>query len=117
VEDEKGLLSLVQRVLERAGYSVVAHDSPAEALAWWADDQHRDVVDLVLTDVVMPGMSGPQMASRMRESRPSVAVLLMSGQTIEGGISHPYPLLEKPYTHARLLDAVREVLSRRSGAA
>jgi two-component system cell cycle sensor histidine kinase/response regulator CckA len=114
VEDEAAVLSLTKRVLERAGFDVVAHGGPATALEWWADVHNRERVDLVLTDVVMPSMSGPEMLSRMRTSRPGMIALLMSGNE-RGNTSHPF--LGKPFTPSDLVATVRALLERRSGVA
>jgi two-component system cell cycle sensor histidine kinase/response regulator CckA len=110
VEDEPGVLSLTRRVLERAGYRVVAHEGPEAALEWWADARNRQTVDLVLTDVVMPAMSGPEMLKRMRTTVPGVVVLLMSGNE-RGNTLHPF--LGKPFTPADLVNTVRGLLASR----
>lgn len=112
VDDESSLRSLAQRVLERAGHYVVAHDSAAAALAWWEDGDHRETVALVVTDVVMPGLSGPEMVRRMQMSRPSLPVLLMSGNMDEraDGAGHPFPFLGKPFRPAELSAMVRGLL-------
>ena len=110
VEDEQGLLSLAQRVLERAGYRVIAHTDPEAALEWWMDARHRESIDLLLTDVVMPGMSGDEMLKRMRATKPGLAALLMSGNADERGTDAGYSFLGKPYTPADLLAAVKAVL-------
>jgi DNA-binding response OmpR family regulator len=119
VDDEGSLRSLAQRVLERAGHHVVAHASAAAALAWWDDGDQRETVALVLTDVVMPGMSGPEMARLMRTARPSLPVLLMSGNMVEraSGADHPFPFLGKPFGPAELTARVRDLLEGRPGDA
>jgi DNA-binding response OmpR family regulator len=113
VEDERPLLALAQRVLERAGYSVIARHEPLDALAWWADPRHRRTIDLVLADVVMPGLSGPEMIKRMRATQPGVAVLMMTGHVVEDHIDSvdaSDALLTKPFTPTELVAAVRAVL-------
>jgi two-component system, cell cycle sensor histidine kinase and response regulator CckA len=118
VEDEQGLLSLAKRVLERAGYRVVAHADPETALAWWNDARHRDSVDLLLTDVVMPGMSGDEMLRQMRASKPGLTAMLMSGNADDRTDDEDYSFLGKPYTPTDLVEAVRAVLPlTRHGAA
>jgi two-component system cell cycle sensor histidine kinase/response regulator CckA len=112
VEDERALLALAQRVLERAGYAVVACPEPLDALGWWADPRHRRTIDLILTDVVMPGISGPEMIRRMRATEPNVAVLMMTGNIDEDRAlaGSEQAILAKPFTPSELLTAVRAVL-------
>ena len=118
VEDEQGLLSLATRVLERAGYRVVAHADPEAALEWWNDVRHRESIDLLLTDIVMPGMSGDEMLRRMRLSKPGLAALLMSGNADDRTVEATYSFLGKPYTPTDLVQAVQAVLpATRPGAA
>jgi two-component system, cell cycle sensor histidine kinase and response regulator CckA len=111
VEDEPGVLSLTRRVLERAGFRVIGQAEPTAALDWWADVSRRESVDLVLADVVMPSMSGPEMLKRMLITRPGLVVLLMSGN--DPG-STPHPFIGKPFTPADLVSAVRALLDQRS---
>jgi two-component system, cell cycle sensor histidine kinase and response regulator CckA len=113
VEDERALLSLTQRVLERAGYAVVACTEPLDALGWWSDPRHRRTIDLVLTDVVMPGISGREMIKRMRATEPAVPVLMMTGNIDEDRVNTAdarEALLTKPFTPTELLAAVRAAL-------
>jgi PAS domain S-box-containing protein len=109
VEDEDAIRTLTHRILTRHGYRVVEAASPAEAL-------ELDVQpDLLLTDVVMPGMSGKDMSDRMRESQPALPVLFMSGYT--DNVMDRYgldaagdSLLHKPFNAQQLLSAVQDVL-------
>jgi len=110
VEDEPGLLSLATRVLQRGGYRVVAHADPESALEWWDDPTHRASIDLLLTDVVMPGMSGEEMLRRMRAAKPGLVALLMSGNADERDAESGYAFLGKPYTPTDLLNAVKVAL-------
>jgi PAS domain S-box-containing protein len=118
VEDEPALRVLVDEILTRAGYRVLQGDQPDHALALAAD--HGGAIDLVLTDVIMPNMSGRQMADALRAARPRIRVLFMSGYT-DDAISHHGILdpgthfLEKPFTAAGLLRKVREVLEAENG--
>jgi PAS domain S-box-containing protein len=114
VEDEEALLSLVRELLEGAGYTVLAaRDGPA-ALAL-ARDPLRSF-DLVLSDVIMPGLSGPELVGLIRRGRPRARVLFMSGYTDDAMVARDIPagtrLLQKPFGEAALLRAVREVLGR-----
>ncbi len=111
VEDEAPVRRSVRRLLERSGYRVLEARSGEEALALAAAPDTR--IDLVLSDMVMPGMSGMELPARLRERRPGLRVLLMTGYTQEaisraGAVGEP--MIEKPFTLAGLLERVREVL-------
>jgi len=79
VDDEPTVRELSRKVLERAGYRIVASPDPLQALAAVQDRSVEP--DLILTDVVMPGMSGPDLARKIRDILPHVAVVLLSGYT------------------------------------
>jgi CheY-like chemotaxis protein len=112
VEDPDGLRHLVKRVLQRQGYAVFEAANADEALAVLG---HAPSVELVLTDVVMPGASGPELTQRIIERRPTMKVIYMSGYT-EDAISHHGVLkpgvafLHKPFTSEALGRKVRDVL-------
>jgi hypothetical protein len=113
-EDEPAVRELTRRILTSAGYLVVAAADGAQALTLL--DQHVGKIDLLLTDLVMPGLSGKQLAERVRERRPSVRVLYMSGYVDrdvagQGPLDDGWTLLPKPFTRDDLLRAVRESLS------
>ncbi|GIM95769.1 hybrid sensor histidine kinase/response regulator [Paractinoplanes toevensis] len=113
VEDEEGVRDIVCRILTKAGYEVFAAADPQEAL-------HRCLegglqVDALLSDVIMPGMSGTQLAASMRKARPELPVLFMSGYTsgpAPGGQELPpdAPLLHKPFSNHQLLQAMQQLL-------
>ena len=108
VEDAAELRALVESVLTEAGYQVVAHAGPHEALV----GAPPRAPDLLVSDVVMPGMDGPKLATQLRQRFPDMRVLFMSGYSPEvplGGSSGDR-LLEKPFVADDLLRAVREVL-------
>ena len=113
VEDETALRVLIHEILTKSGYRVLQGSRPDEALAVAA--AHAGPIDLVLTDVILPNMSGRQVADAVRASRPGIRVLFMSGYT-DDAISHHGILdpgmhfLEKPFTTDSLLRKVREVL-------
>jgi two-component system, cell cycle sensor histidine kinase and response regulator CckA len=111
-EDEAAVRDLVGAVLVRSGYSVVTATTPAEALLLVAD--RSAPADLLLTDVVMPAMSGPDLALRARSVRPGLRVLLMSGYARDSldrvTIGAETAFLAKPFTPARLASVVRNVL-------
>jgi two-component system, cell cycle sensor histidine kinase and response regulator CckA len=113
VEDEEALRHLIREILEAGGYRVLPGGSPEEAVA--TAEAHSGPLHLLLTDVVMPRMSGRQVADRVKASRPAVRVMYMSGYTDEA-ISHHGALepgthfMQKPFTADALLRKVREVL-------
>jgi signal transduction histidine kinase/CheY-like chemotaxis protein len=107
VEDEPGLRDIARRILERAGFEVTAAAAPDEAIL--AAESMTEAIDLLLTDVVMPGMRGPELAIRLRTSRPGLRVLLVSGyaeEIVEGGRDDSLPFLAKPFSAESLLAAV-----------
>ena len=112
-EDEEGLRRSTARILDSNGYRVIAVDGGQAAL----EELLRSVcpVDLLLTDVVMPDMSGPQLIERARTLRPTLRVLLMSGYGHDAmgsaNAAAVAPTLKKPFGAATLLAQVREVLS------
>ncbi len=113
VEDEDAVRRMVLRQLDSAGYQVREVASPVEALRLFT--AAPESFDVLLTDVVMPGMSGTQLASRIRELRPDLPVLFMSGYTTgpaPGGYELPRDgsLLHKPFTRPALLTALRRTL-------
>jgi len=110
VEDEEPVRRLTKRILDRAGYDVIAAADAEEALKIF--DDAPQPIGLILTDVVMPGMSGPEMLARMTRSRP-VPALLMSGYPDQGDVfaaSSPFRMIAKPFTADVLTTAVREAL-------
>jgi PAS domain S-box-containing protein len=116
VEDEDAVREITRRILTRSGYQVLQAASPAEALEVYRPNSGR--IDAVLTDVLMPGMSGGQLIERLHEIRPDLPTLLMSGYTassLPGGRTLPRdtPLVRKPFTAPALLRRLREVLDGR----
>jgi two-component system, cell cycle sensor histidine kinase and response regulator CckA len=117
VEDEFAVRSLVVRILSREGYTVVTAADGDEALRVCLDETQN--FDLVLTDVVLPGMQGRELAERLLASHPHLKVLYMSGYT-RNAIAHSGRLdeginfLEKPFTAEALVRKVREVLDQQS---
>jgi PAS domain S-box-containing protein len=116
VEDETALRALTTRVLTSAGYTVLDAADGAEALR--VLEQYAGPVHLTLTDVVMPGMSGRELAERLQQLRPETKVLYMSGYTDDAILRHgvlddPAHFIGKPYTPADLRRRVREALDRR----
>jgi CheY-like chemotaxis protein len=115
VEDDLQLRHLTRRVLERHGYTVLDAESPDHALSVAA--RHGGVIELLLTDVVMPGGSGRDLAERMLGERPRLRVLYMSGYSDEaivryGVLTPGTEFLQKPATAGELLQKVRAALDR-----
>jgi two-component system cell cycle sensor histidine kinase/response regulator CckA len=113
IEDEERLRALACLVLRAAGYNVL--EAARGDLALQVADRHQGAIDLVLTDMVMPGLSGQQVADRVRLRFPHVRVLYMSGYTddviLRNGMAvGEVAFLEKPFTPAGLTRKVREVL-------
>ena len=114
VEDEDRVRVLTRRVLEKNGYRVVEALNGAEALRYF--DANPDPVDLIITDVVMPEMSGPQLAQQIRLRQPDLKVLFLSGYTDSalvhnGVLNMEKNFLQKPFTPDSLARKVREVLA------
>jgi nitrogen-specific signal transduction histidine kinase/ActR/RegA family two-component response regulator len=116
VEDDEDLRRLTSELLHESGYTVVEAADPLEALT--VSDRPGLVIDLLLTDMVMPAMRGPELAARLAETRPGLAVLFMSGYTDETvGSTRPgdpaRAFLQKPFTPHDLTRAVRGALASR----
>ncbi len=112
VEDDELMRRLARQILEDHGYAVIEATDGMSALAQL---DGKRTIDLVLTDVVMPGMRGPDLALRLVESHPEMKVVYMSGYTGEllagnHGLTHGIPLLEKPFTRAALLKTIHSAL-------
>ncbi len=109
VEDEPAVLGFASQLLERNGYRVLrAHDGK-EALA--IAEAHSGPIDLVFTDMVMPGMSGPETAAAIRAARPRIKLLFSSGYSeemnVRRGSEAKLPFVPKPYSAEQLLEAIR----------
>jgi two-component system, cell cycle sensor histidine kinase and response regulator CckA len=115
VEDSQPVRDLAARVLRRRGYTVLEAEDGVAALRVHRSFQNR--IDLLVTDLVMPGMSGYEVAERLRQLRPDLPVLFMSGFTeaeaeLDGVRDGDQPVLKKPFAPADLAAMVRETLDR-----
>jgi CheY-like chemotaxis protein len=114
VEDEPAMLEVASRLLTGGGYRVIT--APDGEAALRIVDEHAGEIDLLLTDVVMPGMLGKEVATRVSAARPGIAVLYMSGYAQGvigpiGDLATGHPIIDKPFTEAALLEQIAELLS------
>jgi len=123
VEDEATVRTLARRVLEQRGYKVLEAPHPEQALI--VSRGFQEQIDLLLTDVVMPGMSGTKLAEHLTAERRSMSVVYMSGYAATSVeqrllLDDSVPFIQKPFTPDILARRVREVLdeaARRVGIA
>jgi CheY-like chemotaxis protein len=113
VEDEESVRQLVRETLEAKGYRVLEADHGAAALQIASD--HNGPIDMLITDVVMPGMSGRELSEQLLASDPDIKILYLSGYTedavVHQGVLEPgTSFLQKPFTLQALARKVREVL-------
>ncbi|MBI1388359.1 MAG: PAS domain S-box protein [bacterium] len=115
VEDAEGVLAILERTLSSRGYSVITAQSGGDALTM--SRLHDGRIDLLVTDLIMPGMNGKELANQLSESRPETKILFISGYTDNAIVHHGMldegvNFLQKPFTAPALLAKVREVLDR-----
>jgi two-component system cell cycle sensor histidine kinase/response regulator CckA len=113
VEDQAEVRTVARSILQRHGYAVLEAEGPDEAISLSRSSSRR--LDLLLTDIVMPVMSGRTLATRLRTERPDLKVLYTSGYTedrvVHNGVADSgLPFVQKPFTPRALLGKVREVL-------
>ena len=113
VEDEAGVRALAQRILERGGYRVLSASTGTDALKLCRE--HDGDIDLLLTDVIMPGMNGREVARQVQAMRPSIRVLFTSGYTRAAILDRDLAgmgveFIEKPFEAQQLLAKVRALL-------
>ena len=112
VEDESFVRDVTRQVLVQAGYRVLDSSNPKEALL--LADQHGAAIDLLLTDVVMPGMSGTELAQCLRNTKPNLATVFMSGYAESDAmrtLSQARAIhIQKPFTVDTLLSRIAEAL-------
>jgi two-component system, cell cycle sensor histidine kinase and response regulator CckA len=114
VEDEEQLLELASMVLKMHGYEVLAAGSPGEAIVLC--ERSEKTIDLLITDVVMPGMNGKELMERLGSLKPGIKAVFMSGYTSDvvanrGVLEEGVSFLQKPFTPLMLAQKVREVLN------
>jgi DNA-binding response OmpR family regulator len=113
VDDEDSVLKMIQQALEASGYVVYSARTDDELLALWK--RHKQEIDLLITDVMMPGMSGVEVAAHLRQDREDLTVLYISAYTDSvmlqfGGEHNEREFLPKPFTPDALLARVRDML-------
>jgi two-component system cell cycle sensor histidine kinase/response regulator CckA len=113
-EDDASVRELVRMMLSKKGYVVLCASDGEQAIDMAA--QHPGTIDLLLTDVVLPGLNGREVAERMRATRPDVGVLYMSGYTDDailrrGVLTQRSSLIQKPFSAAELTNRVSELLA------
>jgi len=109
VEDEEPLRHVVIDLLTQLGYRVLGAANGTEALAM--AERHPAGIDVLITDVLMPQLAGPELAITMRNSRPDLGIIFVSGDTsADYSVIHGAAVLQKPFTMKMLSSKLREVL-------
>ena len=113
VEDDPGILHLGQNILKQLGYRTLTASLPGDALL--VAEHHSGRIDLLITDVIMPGMDGKELAVQLTSLRPELKVLYMSGYTADviahhGVLDEGVSFLQKPFSIKGLADKIRAVL-------
>jgi len=111
VDDERAVRSIVLRILTRANYRVLEAENGEAALK--IADEHKGPIDLVITDMFMPGLRGPEVVQRLAPKRPGLRALFMSGyadQDARTGVPAGANFLNKPFSGGELAAAVEAVL-------
>ena len=119
-EDDDSVRTILVRVLASHGYRVLEASRAADAIALWTShDGPNGGVDLLVTDVVMPGASGRELVTELRAQRPTLPVLFTSGYFDDAPEGHAdasiTQFLEKPFATAKLMQVVRQLLANREG--
>lgn len=109
VDDDSAIRKLTAKMLEKQGYGVIEADSGSQGLERF--NQYRSQVNLILSDVVMPQMSGTEMVERILALDPSVLVLFMTGYAADATLPKCVPVLPKPFTAEMLDQTVRQRLA------
>jgi len=114
VEDEPAVRTVTRRMLELRGFTVLLAEHPEEALRVAA--AYPKPVDVLLTDIHLPGMDGPELARQLRDARPDLKVAFISGYPREEAFAHSTDdpsaeFLQKPFTPTRLVEVLNRVLS------
>jgi DNA-binding response OmpR family regulator len=113
VDDEPTLRKLMQLVLEKEGFHVLTAQDGYDAMDVSAS--HRGEIDLLVSDVMMPGMDGLKLADELLETDPNLPVLFVTGSSERLTLrkEEPFPVIEKPFSPRNLVLTIRRLLSRR----
>jgi CheY-like chemotaxis protein len=116
-EDEQDVREVAREFLESAGYKVILAANGAEALV--RAEEHHGAIDLLVTDMVMPGMSGHELARRLQQQEAGLGVIYMSGYSEQAAAeatksAASAAILTKPFSRAAILRAVREILQNKT---
>ena len=112
IDDQDRVRVVIREMLQMRGYTVLDTGDPQVAL----DLTKKHAIHLLLADVVMPLMRGPELARRVQALSPQTRVLLMSGSTVSDATASGYPFIAKPFTPDELARKVREVIDARHEA-
>ena len=117
VDDDPALLKLVKRILDQQGHQVLVANTLDETRK--LADAHPAAIDLLLSDVIMPKVSAPEIVAAVRASSPHVKIMYMSGHTaatiISRGVSTDGVFIQKPFTPGELARRIEEILSTSNG--
>lgn len=108
VDDEEMMRSLIASILRDNGFNVLTADCSTHAMSVFRE--HAGNIDLLITDVVMPGMDGPTLAAALRTVRPDLPVLLISGYCEPEHLAGGFEFLSKPFSLSDMLSKVRALL-------
>ncbi len=114
VDDEPVVLKIAELALQRSGYAVLASGDPQQAISLF--ESSKTEIDLLVTDVVMPGIEGPELAERLVQMKPKLPILLISGIVTErdltwkGKSKVAFTFLRKPFQPSALVEKVRQAL-------
>jgi len=119
VDDEDLIFDVVNPMLQRAGYSVLNAENGAQGIEIY--ERHKEQIDLVVLDMVMPDMYGGEVYDRLKEIDPDVKVLLTSGYSIQGRVAEMLErgcdgFIQKPFRLVELGEALRRILDRQPKA-
>lgn len=113
VDDEPTLRKLMQLVLEREGFHVLTAQNGYDAIG--VSESHRGEIDVLVSDVMMPGMDGPTLANELLETDPNLPVLFVTGscERVPVARHEPFPIIEKPFSPRNLVLTIRKLLDQR----
>jgi DNA-binding NtrC family response regulator len=107
-DDDPMIRHVTEAILRRLGHTVISAADGTKALQCFAESPCT--IQLLVSDISMPGLTGPQLMSAVRAVSPSIAVLLMSG-TASSPLAHGLPVIQKPFSMDRFTEIVEELLS------